>query len=497
MLHDWFSHSVQKFPDEPALIIDGRRFSYAELGDFSRRIKHRLLAEQVARPRVGLLVSRTVADYASYLAVLRIGGVVVPLDPSHPPERLAQIAKTAGLDCVVAGEGAESRGLDSVVPSVLQVSEAGRIAIDDDLPDWTGSPDDLAYLLFTSGSTGRPKGVPIRHGNLDEFLRFNIARYGMGPGSRRSQMFHLTFDLSVFDMFVTWGAGGTLVVPSVDDLHDPVTFVNEHRLTHWFSVPSMVSMALNSEQLPARSMPSLRWSLFCGERFTLSQAQAWADAAPNSVLENLYGPTEVTIAMTAYRLPEDPAAWPTTQNGTVPIGEAYPHVEVRISADDAELQARGPQRFSGYLDAADNEARFADAELRQPVPDSSSWYRTGDKVALADGMLVHLGRLDHQVKIRGYRIELDEVESALRVHAGVDDAVVHAVMKPNGEFELAAACTGIVPPAGELRARLRRHIPWYMVPTRIVVLAGLPLNDRGKADRRACADLLEGVYASR
>lgn len=505
MLHEWFSASVRKFPAEPALVVDGCELTYSQLDTLSRRIKSGLLHEGATRPRVGLLATRSALAYAAYLAILRVGGVVVPLDVSHPAERLAAIARSAGLDFVIADLGQETAFADGGSARVLRpepdwlATEIGYSTADS-VPDWSGTPDDEAYLLFTSGSTGRPKGVPIRHGNLDEFLRFNIARYQAGPGSRLSQTFHLTFDPSVFDMFVAWGSGATLVVPSNDDLFDPVAFVTQQRITHWYSVPSLIALAQNAGVLLPGSMPSLRWSLFCGEQFTLAHARSWADAAPSSTVENLYGPTELTVTVAAYRLPGDQARQPATVNGTVPIGEIYPHLEYYLDATDGELLVRGPQRFAGYHDAADNAGRFAflpgadPGSSRTAPPGPAAWYRTGDRVALEDGVLVHLGRLDHQIKFRGYRVELHEIEGALRTWAGADDAVVLPIATA-GTMELAAICAGTAPlPLRELRERLRQHLPLHMIPRHVVHVERLPLNDRGKVDRQACSVLLDPLW---
>jgi amino acid adenylation domain-containing protein len=502
MLHHWFLDSVRRFPEAPALVVDGRTMSYAQLDAMSRSIRRRLRAESATRPRVGLLATRSAASYAAYLATLRAGGVVIALDASHPAARLGQVARSAGLDVVVADTGQDAGFAAELAVPVIVIdgddeAEPDRSADHDD--DWCGAPDDPAYLLFTSGSTGRPKGVPIRHRNLDDFLRYNIARYQVGPGSRLSQTFHLTFDPSVFDMFVAWGGGAALVVPSAEDLFDPVGFINRHRLTHWYSVPSLISVAADADLLAPASMPALRWSLFCGEQFTLAQARTWADAAPASTTENVYGPTEVTVTFAAYRLPADRAAWPVTPNGTVPIGRVYPHLEHRID-DEGELQVRGSQRFAGYHDPADNQGRFLRPDPAGPspttIPGPDAWYRTGDRVTVHDGELVHLGRLDQQIKFRGYRIELHEIEGALRQWIGVDAAVVHAVTKADGTMELAALCTGEVPPLREVRTRLKTHLPLHMIPKRVVGVDRLPLNDRGKVDRTACMALLSGELAA-
>jgi acyl-coenzyme A synthetase/AMP-(fatty) acid ligase len=273
-------------------------------------------------------------------------------------------------------------------------------------------------------------------------------------------------------------------------LLDPVGFVNEHALTHWYSVPSIVSWVRNAGSLGTGSLPSLRRSLFAGEQLTLEQARAWAAAAPESTIENLYGPTELTVTVTAYRLPADPSAWPQTANGTVPIGRIHPHLDHRIDPDTGELQVRGPQRFDGYLDPADNEGRFWEPGA-QPgsVPSSQAWYMTGDRVSLVDGELVHLGRLDQQVKIMGRRLELGDVESAVRRWAGLDDVVVTAVPGPGGEYQLTAVYSGIAATSAELRNRLRPYLPTHMIPARFVHLDALPLNANGKVDRRACSRL--------
>ncbi|GAA2106852.1 hypothetical protein GCM10009759_45470 [Kitasatospora saccharophila] len=492
-LHDWFAAGVESVPDGPALVVDGDCLTYSQLdaaaGEMARRLRD---AAGRRAPRVGLLASRSVTAYAGYLGTLRAGGTVVPLSAGNPVERNRLIAEAAGIDVVVTDGGQDARfaeriGLPVVDPGrrpAVPAEPAGPL-----VPDPAAGPDDVAYLLFTSGSTGRPKGVPIRHRNVDGFLRYNIARYGVGPGCRLSQTFDLTFDPSVFDMFVAWGAGATLVVPSREELLEPVRFVTEQRISHWYSVPALAGVADRTGQLEAGSMPDLRWSLFAGEQLTLAQAAAWARAAPGSTVENLYGPTELTVTVSAFRLPPDHADWPVTGNGTVPIGRVYPHLEHRISSE-GELQVRGPQRFDGYLDPSDDRDRFASPGPEHEPLGEDAWYRTGDRVGSGeDGELVHLGRLDHQVKVDGRRVELEEVESALLAGAGCAEVVVAAVPEPTAGLRLVAVYTGTPAPAAALRARLDGRLPAHMVPRYWVHRDELPLTVSGKVDRRACGDI--------
>lgn len=457
--YTWFARSADAFGDSPALEVAGETLTYAELRDRAEPLAARLTGSR----RIGLLASRSVTTYVGYLAALRAGATVVPLNPEHPASRIRGVVEAAGIDLLI------SETPDSA-PELIATG----------FPPRTG-PDDIAYIIFTSGSTGTPKGVPTTHGNLGAYLRQVASRYGIGPGSRVSGNFELTFDGSVHDLFVTWSQGGTLVVPQRTQLLSPVRLVNDLRITHWFSVPSLISFAARLGTLEPASMPTLEWSLFGGEAVPLDAARQWKTAAPGSQVEIVYGPTELTITCTSHVLPADPVDWPDTPNGIAPIGTCYPGVEHLLLDDDGvpadrgELCLRGPQRFGGYLDPANDEGRF----------EPGGWYRTGDRVAMQDGVLIHLGRTDHQVKVRGHRIELGEVEAVLRQLPGVHDAIVVAVPTTDGTHELAAAVSGAECVPGELYAALGDHLPPYMLPRRITVLDQLPLNANGKVDRRA------------
>ena len=518
-LYGWFARSAARYAQHTALEVDGVTLTYGQLQELAERLAGRLLAEAGGRVprRVGLLASRSVTAYAGYLAVLRLGATVVPLNPEFPAARTATMVASAHLDLVLAdtpGGGDEFRAPVVVVPPA-ELAGPG-LAPHPPLPqDPTGlpdpaRPDDTAYIIFTSGSTGTPKGVPILHRNICSYLAHVVERADAGPGSRLSQTFDLTFDGSVYDLFVAWSSGGTLVVPRRSQLLSPVKFINTHRITHWFSVPSLVSFAARLNTLRPGCMPTLRHSVFGGEPLTLEHARAWQAAAPDSTVEILYGPTELTISCTEYRLPRDPAQWPSPANGIAPIGTGYPSMEmVLLDADGSpattgELCFRGPQRFPGYLDPANNPGRFVEFDGSGPARPYTGdgpltehhWYRTGDRATLQDGLLIHLGRTDHQVKIRGHRVELGDVEAPLRELTGVQDAVVVPVDGKDGEPELVAAVSGVGLDTERLYAALGERLPPYMLPRQITVFDELPLNAHGKIDRRALRDRLTAARGS-
>jgi amino acid adenylation domain-containing protein len=504
-MYSWFRDSVERCPDATAIEVREDVLSYRELGALVDRLAAALARSAGGRPHaVGLLAARSLATYAGYLAALRLGAVVVPLNPIFPASRNRSMCVAAGVDVLVVDESGAAQladVIDGMDTGVLRL--AGRWP--ESLPDaWSepyrGDPDSVAYLLFTSGSTGTPKGVPIRHRNVAGYLAHCVERYRVTPGCRLSQTFDLTFDPSVFDLFVSWSTGATLVVPQGDEVLTPAAFVTGRRITHWYSVPSVISLARRLRGLRPGAMPDLRWSIFAGEQLTLAQARDWAAAAPGSVLENAYGPTELTVTCTVYRLPADAARWPDTSNGTVPIGTVHEHLdgvlvtENGVPGEDGELCVRGSQRFGGYLDPEHNRDRFFRGEetfaVADGAPGPNDWYRTGDRVRReTGGHLVHIGRLDDQVKIHGYRIELGEIEAVLRDHPAVHDVVV--VAAPMGtEVALHALYTGERVDPDELAAAVGHRLPGYMVPNAVHHVETFPVNASGKIDRRRLASEL-------
>ncbi|MGW4476040.1 AMP-binding protein [Nonomuraea sp. NPDC004354] len=502
-LYDWFARSAQRFPDTPALQVAGEVLSYRELHRRAEALAAIVLAAHGVPPaRVALLADRSVTAFTGYLAALRLGAAVVPLNPGHPVYRNELICRAVRCDVLLADEYGTAQlastghpGVDA--PTVLRLRDADVACprpgmLPEMLPEPTAG--DVAYILFTSGSTGTPKGVPITHGNAAPYVARNIARFGIGPGCRASHTFDLTFDPSIFDLFVTWGGGGTLISPSRTELLSPVDYLSDNAITHWFSVPSIVSVSENLGSLRAGRPLALRQSVFIGEQLTYRQAAAWRAVAPNARIDNVYGPTELTVACTEYRLPADPRAWPETSNDTVPIGPVYENLDHVIAGEsgrpaaEGELCVRGVQRFAGYLNPEDNRGRFlvwADDGLVPydgVVPGPEAFYRTGDRVRWEGGQLVHLGRLDHQLKIWGYRVELGEIEAVMARHPRVTQAVVVAV----GEApELVGFYTGTPVPEREFVGWLRAYLPLHMVPRRLHHRSALPLNPNGKIDRPA------------
>ena len=520
-LRSAFFHWAEITPDAAAMVVRDRTWSYGEVRERALRWSGAIVSH-LNRParRVGVFGYRSEVAYTASLAALASGATFVPLNPTFPPEKTADMARRADLDAIIVDKtcaaqvekilGGTVNGLllfpeldspqfPSVGAQILDRAALEQAPLLDRMPPVT--PDDIAYLLFTSGSTGAPKGVPVTHGNVLHFLDAMAARYGVAPGDRLSQTFDQTFDLSVFDLFLAWHGGATVCSLSSIDLLAPTNIVNRLGITLWFSVPSVPAQMRKRNSLKPGSMPGLRWSLFCGEPLPRASAEAWQAAAPSSILENLYGPTELTIACLIYRWNAEQSPG-LCHNEIVPIGRPIAGLTAVVLDDQlhpvapgeaGELCVSGPQTTPGYWNAPD---KTAERYVHLPVSKFETWrfYRTGDRVQqLPDGDYVYIGRTDHQIKVLGHRVELGEIEAVLRTDTRVGQ--VAALGWPLEDNGAALGVVAFVSGAGidtqTLRSDAAQKLPAYMVPKDIYVLEEMPLNANGKVDRLALRRRLE------
>ena len=516
LLHSGFVSASDVTPDRPALYVDGMTFSYSHLRMFAGSLAATLQQRSTGRGSklTAVFAERSRTGFAGILGALFAGGGYVPLNPVFPSAVSRRMLQSADCPAVIVDSHAAGQ-LDAllegfeeslliILPDNEDVGTIGErwprhtfVGADDLSPAtaWTPvspSPDALAYLLFTSGSTGLPKGVGVSHRNVTAFVHSMAQRYAFTGDDRFSQMFDTTFDLSVFDLFVAWEHGACVYCPPRSVLLNPDQFIREHGLTVWFSVPTVGLLMKQLGTLKPGRYPSLKWSLFCGEPLRTDLVEAWAAAAPASVLDNLYGPTELTVACTAYRW--DPARSPSeSSGGFVPIGFPNPGMTVRVVDDHlqdvapgevGELLMAGIQCTAGYW-RDDKATQRSYVRLRDG---DDLFYRTGDRVERPsdDGPIHYVGRVDDQIKVLGHRVELGEVESLLRQEPGVQEAV--AVGWPTtstGVAGIAAFVIGSGIDVVAIRARMRQRLQGYAVPQTIRVLPALPQNANGKVDRQA------------
>ena len=521
LLWTGFVRSCEQFPHRGAISVAGHDVSYAKLGERAKSLAATLQRElrDSAVPSTAVFAHRSETAYAGVLGALMAGHGYVPLNRTFPLDRTRLMLERSMCGSMIVDAGSEPQlerllsetgeKLVLLCPDRLDARELAmkfprhRVLGINDLAaaeEWDPPEiltNSIAYLLFTSGSTGQPKGVMVSHANVTHYVDYVAKRYGYTSNDRVSQTFDLTFDLSAHDMFVAWEKGACVCCPTQKEIIKPGAFINASRLTIWFSVPSTAVFMRRLGVLKSGMYPGLRLTLFCGEALLVDIARDWAAAAPNSIIENIYGPTELTIACTAYRW--DSARSPLEcEQGVVPIGEPFADMEPVIvdeqlrqveNGTDGELLISGPQLSLGYWR---DRKRTEEAFVSLPSRDGM-YYRTGDRVRCRGFRkpLVYLGRLDNQVKVLGHRVELGEVEAAVREASGIP-AVVAVGWPVTGsgvagievfvEIEQVDA-EGII-------SKLKSKLPGYMLPSNIRPIKRFPLNPNGKYDRKALLAML-------
>ncbi|MCU1240017.1 MAG: Peptide synthetase [Candidatus Acidoferrum typicum] len=517
-----FIRSAQRFPQRPAVVAEGKVLTYEELYELACRIAATIqrYPECSPTPLTAVFAYRSTTAFAGVLGALLAGNGYVPLNRTFPEGRTQVMFERSESRTLVVDakslpqlsgllEGARERVL-VMLPDMSDVAQlearwpkhlfvgAGGLQASSSWREAAVHPDSLAYLLFTSGSTGTPKGVAVAERNVLSFLDYMVDRYEVTENDRLSQMFDMTFDLSAFDMFVAWERGACVCCPSQKELIKPDSFIKNSKLTMWFSVPSTAVFMKQLGLLKAGRYPELRVSLFCGEPLPVSSIQAWCEAAPNSIVENLYGPTELTIACTLYRWDSQRSA-SESEMGIAPIGYPYPgmtylvvdeELNEVVPGGEGELLMNGPQMSLGYW----RDTKKTSEAFITPPGQTEVYYRTGDRVRRprSGGPLIHLGRIDSQIKVLGHRVELGEIEAVVRKHCGSDAVVAVGWPFTSSGYGGVEVFIEGREQGNELRDTVRSELPEYMVPRRFHFKDRLARNSNGKLDRKAISKSLEG-----
>ncbi|MFE6503756.1 amino acid adenylation domain-containing protein [Kitasatospora sp. NPDC057738] len=488
-LHRLFEAQALSTPDADAVESGDERVSYHELDRRASRLADELTARGIGTDDlVGLCADPSVDLIVGILGILKSGAAYVPIDPLAPVDRMSYVVADSGMTILVTTPELRDQLPMAVLESVDVVSTAQDGAQDqarDGAPGSALHPSQLVYLMYTSGTTGRPKGVGLPHTAITPWIQWAQDIRPIGPGTRVVHNLSYHFDWSVEQMFHALTAGACLVMLPREvkaDGRATARFINEQSIHMLYLTPTQMRGITDA----GLDMPTLRHVSMGGENLDADLvARTRAVVPAGCEIWNEYGPTETAGAALVGRMGDEPL-----ERSSMPLGELIANASCAVVDRWGNLQPIGvPGELwiggDGVARGYRNQpALTADRFAPDPARPDRRLYRTGDLVRrLPNGEMEFLGRVDNQVKIRGVRVELEEIESVLRGHPEVANAVMvlepdqrlvaHVVRTPGSGLDEAA-----------LRAHLAPKLPIVMQPAVFMWLDAMPLSPTGKVDRQ-------------
>ncbi|TMP29966.1 hypothetical protein CWB99_07710 [Pseudoalteromonas rubra] len=491
---DQWAHET---PDADALADNRGTVSYAQLSHQSDQLAILLIEQGLSvGERVGICLPRSTDFMIWVCAVLKAGLAYVPIDTGYPDERISSVIASAQPSAMIMSaermqccEGVSSamRILDSeqIISTLSGSSEVVNKPLILTQRRQSIGPQEIAYLIFTSGTTGKPKGVSVSHGALLNLAENQKQIFSVSTASKMISFSSVSFDISVADWAWALAHGASLYLCDEAVKSDPVALsecLERQRITHINVTPSVLSLIDSQRHYAFEAMT------VGGEAPSSNVMRKWCTQYP---VFNTYGPTESAVYMLYARITDASRIYLDTTFDNVAVYVLNQQLMPVPQGCVGEVFIGGASLASGYFN---NPAETQQKFISIPALHDGPLYRTGDLVKLNEqGQLIFQGRCDDQVKIRGNRLEIREVESCLESHVLVSEAVVVKKESANGMEYLLALINPAESSDGDVAAELSEYLseqlPSYMVPSQFLLLDDWPVNQNGKTDRKALAQL--------
>ena len=466
---DMVSTVAQNSPDAIALVDKTSSITYSELMQLSTRVASYLNAQGAKRgDRIAIDLDPGIDFPIAVHGILLAGCVAVPLAPELPEARRSTLLSVSGVKHIFNDE------------TILLAKTYDHVQ-----PLTGPSITDSCYVLFTSGSTGEPRGVHMHHLPVANLIASEFRRHA--EPHRSAMLAPLGFDVVFQEIYSTWACGGTLYPASADVRRDPFAlcdFIQDHDITRIYVAPVLLRSIAKAVSTKPFGLPSLQEVISAGEQLVITEdIRKMSRVSGGFKLTNQYGPTETHVA-TSYALGDDESCWPTRPG----IGKPILGVRLKVVGVDSEIVPKGT---TGQLSIGGNGPALGyigeDPDHQFQHHGDETWYATGDLVHMdTDGSIVFLGRADDQVKIAGHRVEPSEVEATVLKIDGIEHA---AVIQDMFDGTTVLRCFVVadrerIPSPDDLRKRIAKLLPHFMVPSSFEFLEYLPVSSNGKLDRR-------------
>lgn len=472
-----FREAVINFPDRPALICNGKIFTYREMDMETGRLASFLMKEYNAAngTYIGMMLERNEWLLITMFAILKTGAAFVPFDPDLPAERLKMVK-------------ADSNCLLTVTQEILAAYQQNRLQYSADMPVIANDPAAAAYLIYTSGTTGRPKGVVTSHASIINYNYWFVRSFHINQDDSSVLLSNIVFSGVYTSVFGTLLQGGALhIIPKLflQNAEALATYITAEKITFLKITPSHLNMLLHTGGFQPGANPALRLLVIGGDRIKVGDLRPFLEELPRKILYH-YGATETTMGALTYEITrsnlDDFSRKPR-------LGKPIHNVGVYI-LDQAnqlapqgvagEIAVSGAGLSPGYYGAASGVSGFVQASFNPAL----RIYKTGDcGRLLEDGTIEFLGRKDNQIKVRGYRIEVAEIEYALLQFDGISSVIVRPLPAANEETEIVAYfIAGTVLSLKDIRTHLKKRLPDYMIPSSFLQMDAFPLSITGKVD---------------